>query len=176
MSNSIARRSLKFYSSKKIVHRIQLLIYRENAQQVAFTPVKFDKQSYWSKARHCTFIYRVARSKKEFVIIHQMIINQVAPFLNNVSFFESFCSLKVGCFTATKNASRVFFFAIIHRWWHEKFPLKNMIRVFKDMLGWFWIFVSIFMVISTINNISFCFTYVIFLRKTDPLIDFTWRV
>ena len=92
------------------MHRIQLLIYRENAQQVAITPIKFDKQSYWSKARHCTFIYRVARPKKEFVTIHQMIIHQVAPFLNNVSFFESFCSLKVGCFTAIKNASRVFFF------------------------------------------------------------------
>ena len=31
---------------KKIVHSIQLQVYRGNAQQVAFTPIKFAKQSY----------------------------------------------------------------------------------------------------------------------------------
>ena len=42
-----------------------------------------------------------------------MILYQVTPFLNNVSFFESFCSFKVGCFTAKKNASRFFLLRFI---------------------------------------------------------------
>ena len=105
-----------------------------------------------------------------------MITYQVTPFLNNVSLFESFCSFKVGCFTAMKKASRYFSFAIIDRRWHQNFPLKNMIRVLKEMLGWFWIFVWIFMLIPTSNNISFGFAYVIFLTRADPFIDFTWRV
>ena len=36
------------------------------------------------------------------------ITNQFTPFLNNVSFFESFCSFNVGSFTAIKKASRIF--------------------------------------------------------------------
>ena len=53
--NSIAWKSLKAYFWKKIVLRIQLQIYKGNAQQVAFTPIKFTKQSYWSKAHHNNF-------------------------------------------------------------------------------------------------------------------------
>ena len=37
---------------------------------------------------------------------------QVTPFLNNASFFESFCSFKVGCFTAIKKASWFFLFRL----------------------------------------------------------------
>ena len=92
-----------------------------------------------------------------------MITYQVTPFLNNVSLFESFCSFKVGCFTAMKKASRYFSFAIINRRWHQNFPLKNMIRALKEILGWFWIFLWIFMLTS--NNISFSFTDVIFLTR-----------
>ena len=33
----------------------------------------------------------------------------VTPFLNNVSFFEFFCSFKVGCSTTIKDASRFLF-------------------------------------------------------------------
>ena len=104
-----------------------------------------------------------------------MITYQITPFLNNVSFFESFCSFRVGCFTAIKNASR-FSFAIIHRCWHQNISLKNMIKVLKEMFGSFWVFVWIFMLIPTSNNISFGFTYAIFLTRTDSLIYFTWRV
>ena len=51
-----------------------------------------------------------------------------------------------------------------------------MVGVLKEMFDWFWIFVWIFMLIPTSNNISFGFTYVIFLMRADSLIDFTWRV
>ena len=69
---------------KKTAARKPLQIYRGNAQQVAFTPIK---------------------SVKLPIV---KITNQVTPFLNNVSFFESFCSFKVGRFTAIKKASRIF--------------------------------------------------------------------
>ena len=37
-----------------------------------------------------------------------MITYQVKQFLNNITFFESFCFFKVECFTAIKKASRFF--------------------------------------------------------------------
>ena len=46
-----------------------------------------------------------------------------------------------------KESLQDFSFAVVHRSWHQNFPLKNMIRVLKEMLGWFWIFVWIFMLI-----------------------------
>ena len=49
---------------EKIAYWIQLQIYRGNAQQGAYAPSIFAKQSYWSKADHCVFIHRDARSKK----------------------------------------------------------------------------------------------------------------
>ena len=104
-----------------------------------------------------------------------MISYQVASFLNNFSFFESFCLFKVGCFTY-KECLQAFSFAIIHRCGHKNYPLKHMIRVFKEMLCLFWIFVLIFMLIPTSNSISFGFTYVILFTRADSLIDFTWRV
>ena len=79
-------------------------------------------------------------------------------------------------FHCYEESLQVFYFVMIHRSWHQNFPLKNMIRVLKEMLGWFWIFVWIFMLIPTSNNISFGFAYVIFLTRADPFIDFTWRV
>ena len=97
---------------------------------------------------------------------------QVTSFLSNVSFLESFCSFNVWCFKSLQ----VFSFAIIHRSWHQNFPLKNMIRVLKEMLGWFWIFVWVFMLIPTSNNISFRFAYGIFLTRAYSFTDFTWRV
>ena len=44
---------------------ILLQIYSRNGQQRILTPIKFAKQSYWSKAHHCAFIHRVARSEKQ---------------------------------------------------------------------------------------------------------------
>lgn len=38
----------------------------------------------------------------------EMLVTKVTPFLKNICFFDSFCSSKVGCFTAIKNASRFF--------------------------------------------------------------------
>ena len=55
---------------------------------------------------------------------------QVTSFLSNVSFLESFCSFNVWCFKSLQ----VFSFVIIHRSWHQNFPLKNMIRVWKRCL------------------------------------------
>ena len=39
--------------------------------------------------------------------------NQVTPFLNNVSFFESFCLFNVGRFTAIKKASMIFLLQLL---------------------------------------------------------------
>ena len=115
---------------EKIAPQIPLQIYGENAKQVVFTPIKFVKQSYWSKGHHCTFIQRVARSEKQFSqrkqtlrSCWQVITYQVKPFLNNVSFCESFCSFKVGCFTAIKNASRFFFYG-----YSEVLTLKKWVK------------------------------------------------
>ena len=69
---------------EKTAPRKPFQIYRGNAQQVAFTPIKF---------------VRLPIVKISY---------QVTPFLNNVSIFQSFCSFKVGCFTAIKKASRFF--------------------------------------------------------------------
>ena len=79
-------------------------------------------------------------------------------------------------FLCYKKCLQVFSFAINHRCWHQNFSLKNMIMVLKEMLGWFWLFVWIFMLIPVSNNISLGFTYVNSLLKTDFLIDSTWRV
>ena len=70
--------------SKKLLSENHYKIYRGNAQQVAFTPIKFVR----------------------LPIVQ--ISYQVTPFLNNVSIFQYFCSFKVGCFTAIKKASRFF--------------------------------------------------------------------
>ena len=75
-----------------------------------------------------------------------------------------------------KESIQAFSFSIIHRCWHQNFPLKNMIMVLKEMLGWFWIFVWIFMPIPPSNNISSGFTCVIFLTRTECLIGFTWKI
>ena len=104
----------------------EILLKRE----IVFTPIKFVKKSYWSKGHHCTFIQRVARSEKQFSqrkqtlrSCWQVITYQVKPFLNNVSFCESFCSFKVGCFTAIKNASRFFFYG-----YSEVLTLKKWVK------------------------------------------------
>ena len=39
----------------------------------------------------------------------------------------------------------------------------------KEMFGWFWIFVWIFMLIPASNSIWFSFTYVSFFTRTDSL-------
>ena len=75
--------------SKKLLPKNHYKIYRGNAQQVAFTPIKF---------------VRLPIVKISY---------QVAPFLNNVSIFQSFCSFKVGCFTAIKRASWLFLLQLL---------------------------------------------------------------
>lgn len=103
-----------------------------------------------------------------------MIFYQNTPFLNNVNFFESLYSYKVGYFAGIKNASSFFLLRLFLG--AVNFPLKNMIRVFREILGWFWIFVWIFMLILTHNSISFGFTYVILHTRTVSHIDFTWMI
>ena len=87
--------------SKKLLPKNHYKIYRGNAQQVAFTPIKF---------------VRLPIVKISY---------QVAPFLNNVSIFQSFCSFKVGCFTAINRASLAFSFAVIDRCQHQNCPWKT---------------------------------------------------
>ena len=84
MCNYNARSSLEAKYKKKAAARNPRQIYREHAEQVAFTTIK----------------------SIQLPIVK--ITYQVTPFQNNVSFFESFCSLKVGRFTAIKKASRIF--------------------------------------------------------------------
>ena len=70
--------------SKKLLPENHYKIYGGNAQQVAFTSIKF---------------VRLPIVKISY---------QGTPFLNNVSIFQYFCSFKVGCFTAMRKASRFF--------------------------------------------------------------------
>ena len=81
LCNYNARSSLEKTTARKL-----LQIYRGNDLQVAFTPIK---------------------SVKLPIV---KITYQVTPFLNNVSFFESFCSFKVGRFTAINK--------VVKRPWH----------------------------------------------------------
>ena len=91
---------------------------------------------------------------------------QITPLRSKVSFFESFCSFKVGCFTAIKIPPGFFlrnvFWCCLQNW-------KTMFNVLKELFGWLWIFVWIFIFIPTSNNISFSFTYVIIYNsRVDP--------
>ena len=59
---------------------------------------------------------------------------------------------------------------------HWKTWCWKKVRVLKEMLDWFWMFVWIFNLIPTSNNVLFGFTYVILFTKTDFVIDFTWKI
>ena len=64
-----------------------------------------------------------------------MITYQITPFLNNVSFFESFCSFRVGCFTAIKNASRFFLLRLFIGADIRTFHWKTWSRCWKRCLA-----------------------------------------
>ena len=123
----------------------------------------------------CVYPQSCKIRKTTFPKLLKMINYQVTPFLNNVSFFESFCSFKIGCFTAITNASRFFLLRLFivadirtFHWKTRSGCWKRCLAGSESLFG--------FMLIPTSNNILFDFTYVIFLTRTDFLIDFTWRV
>ena len=72
--NPIARSSVKFFLRKNCSLN-PTTNPRGNAQQVAFTPIKFAEQSYCSKSRHCAFIHKVAKSKKQLSQRKQILKN-----------------------------------------------------------------------------------------------------
>ena len=163
---------------EKIVHRIQFQIYRENAQQGAFTPIKFAKQPYWSKAR-CVITHRAARCEKQLPQRQQTLrcwsqktFISYPTISKEHLFLWIFLFIKGWMLYCNKECLQVFSFANIHRCWHQNVPLKNMVRMLNEMFGWVWIFVWIFMLISTSNNISRSFSYAFFLKNRLPHISY----
>lgn len=109
-----------------------------NSQKGPTASIKLTKKSYRSKALLRVFNYRVERCKKtafpKKINSEKMFTNvflyQITPFRSKVSFFEPFCSFKVGCFTAIKIPPGFFlrniFWCCLQSW-------KTMFNVLKEL-------------------------------------------